>query len=120
MKVVLKYPVSTGLENRTVVARVGDLVDDIHPAQRTRAVVDQQKQQSMIGFLAEGATGIVKSSLRIGVATKRTIEKRRAVCDSCAFRDGGACTKCGCNIKSKTSLSAKFCPEGFWGVEQPS
>ena len=42
--------------------------------------------------------------------------ERRNICDSCEFKSRvmGVCKKCGCVIKSKTTLKASHCPIGKW------
>lgn len=119
IEVTLTYPKSTGLDKRTAIANVGVVSSGVHPADRVKSVVDRQKQQSLGGRITEGAVGISKSILQIGIARKSTIESRRAKCDACDFQSdsGKYCKSCGCNIFHKTRLSEKSCPQGFWGIE---
>jgi len=51
-------------------------------------------------------------------ASQDIIDLRRSICDTCPFKYskwlGSACGKCGCNIKSKTTLITESCPIHKW------
>lgn len=51
------------------------------------------------------------------LAATEVIEFRRNICNSCEYKSKrivGICTKCGCFIVSKTSISSSTCPENKW------
>jgi hypothetical protein len=113
MKVQLKYITFEGEIVRTVKTSVQPLGD-------TRA--DEQAKLTEISTfgskmkkLLEGATGITKSVVGIGIACENVIEARRAACDICSIRDGEKCGSCGCYLEHKTRLAVSECPEGYWG-----
>ena len=44
-----------------------------------------------------------------------TYQRRLATCKSCDFLyNENRCSKCGCYIKAKCSLTTEECPEGYW------
>ena len=53
-------------------------------------------------------------SLESDLASQQTVNKRTEVCESCPFRVGDTCGKCGCYYKFRANLSTKRCPAGYW------
>lgn len=57
------------------------------------------------------------------LASEGEVERRHAICQSCEFFDGKACSKCGCPVVrerqyiSKLSWAEQSCPVGKWGPE---
>lgn len=43
-----------------------------------------------------------------------TIDKRMRICSTCPFNRRGRCTKCGCYLHLKRTLTTEGCPMGFW------
>lgn len=59
---------------------------------------------SIAEFVADGATMVDKDEY----------SQRLTICDSCEFRKGNRCRRCGCNLKLKAAGRAFQCPEGKW------
>lgn len=53
--------------------------------------------------------------------TDEQVAARHAICSTCEYFDGKACTKCGCPVSrerayiSKLSWAGESCPVGKWG-----
>jgi hypothetical protein len=53
--------------------------------------------------------------------TDEQVAARHAICATCEYFDGKACTKCGCAVSrerayiSKLSWAGESCPVGKWG-----
>jgi hypothetical protein len=43
------------------------------------------------------------------------VEERMKICNSCEFYVGSRCSKCGCQMRVKTTLATSSCPIGNWG-----
>jgi topoisomerase IA-like protein len=46
--------------------------------------------------------------------TEEEKHSRLAVCETCEFREGKRCGKCGCYLEKKASWSSESCPENKW------
>ena len=61
-----------------------------------------------------------KHALKTGElrADPLVVSTRRSICATCPFKQrkllGEVCTKCGCNIKRKTTTPTEECPLGKW------
>jgi hypothetical protein len=40
--------------------------------------------------------------------------ERMLICDTCEWRSGGRCMKCGCSIDKKAGWASSDCPIGKW------
>lgn len=84
---------------------------------------------SLCGKVVEGAVGLTKAALGIGLASPQTIKERRDKCRACEHATRSAkpqhaaaggltslsrCQLCGCVIVAKTRLAEKRCPDGRW------
>jgi len=47
-------------------------------------------------------------------ATRELKRKRLEVCNTCEFKRGSTCGKCGCILVLKTRIKTETCPEGKW------
>jgi hypothetical protein len=85
--------------------------------------------RSVLGRVAAGGGGLLKSTLRIGVAPEEVIRARRDLCRDCpsATRNSdekfsmqrglttfSVCRECGCYIAAKTRLNSESCPLKLW------
>jgi hypothetical protein len=43
-------------------------------------------------------------------------QERLSLCKVCEFYVGARCSKCGCQMKVKTTLATSSCPIGKWGA----
>lgn len=74
--------------------------------------------QQAANFTASAARHVA-SGLRH--ATDEEVERRYAICQTCEFLRGGACTKCGCGVSRQRKFLSKLhwanerCPIGKWG-----
>lgn len=48
------------------------------------------------------------------LVSKEQYQERLTICNTCPFREGKKCTKCGCAIHLKAKGKAFNCPEGKW------
>ena len=86
-------------------------------------------QQTLIQTIGSGIKGITKVALRIDIAEKVIIDKRRNECRQCEYAtrntdpkyvkfngltSSSICKLCKCNIKMKTQLKTERCPENKW------
>lgn len=53
-------------------------------------------------------------SLEINLVKEEEWRKRQLICESCPYRHGHTCSKCGCFYKFRTALSIKQCPMNYW------
>lgn len=90
-------------------------VNDIHSGQSKDGPSLLQKAASFAASAAKHvACGMPK-------ATQEQIDARFAVCQTCEFFDGHACTKCGCPIVREQAFISKLawanekCPVDKWG-----
>ena len=82
-----------------------------------------------IKTITHGAIGLAKVALRIDIADKELIEKRRDICRWCVFAtknkdpkyditngltNRSFCQKCKCLIVAKTQINNEKCPEKMW------
>lgn len=95
--------------------QMGDLVDII-------GYLSNQKP-TLIKKLSNAKSAAVrtyKQAIKTGevYASPEAIKARRSTCNSCPFNKTklfiSVCEKCGCNIKSKTSLITEVCPLDKW------
>lgn len=52
-------------------------------------------------------------------ASNEEVERRKAICDGCQYRQGSSCSVCGCNLILKRSLKVFECPMGLWEIKKP-
>lgn len=59
---------------------------------------------------------LIEEQLRmeIDLASQQIAKKRTEICETCPFRVGDTCGKCGCYYKFRANLSNKTCPSGYW------
>lgn len=48
------------------------------------------------------------------LSPKEVSEKRLSICNECEFYSGARCSKCGCQMRVKTTLATSSCPIGKW------
>lgn len=85
--------------------------------------------KNIIQTVAHGTIGLTKVALRIGIADKETIQKRRDCCRWCEYAtknnnskydeyngltSRSMCQKCHCLISAKTQLLKERCPQFLW------
>ena len=49
------------------------------------------------------------------ILPQEVAQERLAICKSCEFYVGERCSKCGCQMRVKTTLATSACPIGKWG-----
>lgn len=64
--------------------------------------------------VVKGASGLIRSTLNIGIAADEVVAERRRSCESCDRWDHGRCGECGCYTHAKTRLRSESCPLGRW------
>ena len=102
-----------------IVSEDGDTitVDETHPAYpRAKPGLAQKAANFASSAAKHVAAGMPQCS-------DEERERRFAICQSCEFYDGKACTKCGCPVVrekrfvSKLAWADSECPVGKWGKE---
>jgi len=59
--------------------------------------------------------GIKWVSSGMQMAKSEVAEQRLSICKTCEFFVGSRCSKCGCQMRVKTTLATSSCPVGKWG-----
>ncbi len=121
MKQVVKltYRKEAKLEPREIEAIVGELVGGIHGNDKIKELVDEVHGPTLFERVKNGVKGVAKSVAGVGLASDAVIDDRRSICETCQYRKGGACGKCGCSIFHKTRLASEQCPMSYWGQSTP-
>lgn len=52
--------------------------------------------------------------LETNLASFEIVAERIAICQTCPFRLGETCGKCGCYYRFRANLAIKECPVGRW------
>ena len=97
-------------------AEVSDSIRGVDPPTKIRELSEKNIPKETKNKLIRGATGLVKSILGIGLSTQEVITNRKIICDSCEFKEGSKCGKCGCWLAHKTRVAEESCPMGYWNV----
>ena len=113
MKITLHYLDVLQREGETVEALVGDVRRANENADRIKEIEDN-RQKSLVKTALDGAIGVTKSVLGVGIACEEVIASRRDACETCSYRKGKRCGKCGCVIRHKTRVAGESCPMGYW------
>lgn len=91
------------------------------PTEATRREVPQMPSmpQMAMNLVKDGARWI-QGGMKL-VADEVAAE-RLNICNSCEFYVGSRCSKCGCQMRVKTTLTTSSCPIGKWGpaIEIPA
>lgn len=53
-------------------------------------------------------------SLELNLVVSEERVRRVTICETCPFRTGHTCGKCGCFYKFRANLAYKDCPVGYW------
>jgi hypothetical protein len=104
-----------------IVSEEGDTitVDETHPAY-PKAPEKPSLAQRAVNFATAAASHVAAGA---PAASSEEVSRRFAICQTCEFYDGKACTKCGCPVVrekqyiSKLSWADQSCPVGKWGPE---
>tara|TARA_R110002012_G_scaffold79909_2_gene202922 strand:+ start:945 stop:1403 length:459 start_codon:yes stop_codon:yes gene_type:complete len=78
------------------------------------------RKANLLGRLAKGVPGLLKSELGIDRAGPSLMAERRSICLDCPsdYYDFGVCNEerggCGCFLASKITIKGEACPEGHW------
>lgn len=49
------------------------------------------------------------------MASSEVVAQRLSLCKACEFYIGERCSRCGCQMRVKTTLATSSCPVGKWG-----
>jgi hypothetical protein len=76
--------------------------------------------QPQMPSIPQMAMSLVKDGARWIKGGMRLVEdevaaERLNICNSCEFYVGSRCSKCGCQMRVKTTLATSSCPIGKWG-----
>ncbi len=77
-------------------------------------------KRSLLGRLAKGVPGLLKSELGIDQAEPALVDKRKSICLNCpeGIYNFGVCDEerggCGCFLASKVTIEGESCPKGHW------
>ena len=55
-------------------------------------------------------------SLEVNLVSAEILAERLTTCESCPFRSGHTCGKCGCFYEFRANLANKNCPAHFWAL----
>jgi hypothetical protein len=85
----------------------------------TEPAETSQPETSQPPSLIQRAVNFAQSTVRhvaagLPQASEEERRRRMALCMACEFRVNGACSKCGCVLKAKTSWALETCPAGKW------
>jgi len=79
--------------------------------------------KNILNTAANGAIGLGRVALRLGIATTNVIKNRRDKCRLCenstknpkmGLTNFSYCKICKCNIMAKSQLLNEKCPNAFW------
>jgi hypothetical protein len=105
-----QLPLHLEIDNRQI-TDLKDIVAYLQDDPTTTHKLQNARKAAANAFEQLKKTGNIKVS-------KQQIEVRRDICNNCPFKVrkwlGDTCSKCGCNIKSKTLLLSEVCPLGKW------
>tara|TARA_R110002020_G_scaffold189140_1_gene388039 strand:- start:683 stop:970 length:288 start_codon:yes stop_codon:yes gene_type:complete len=61
---------------------------------------------------AKAVGAYVKDGMRN--VSEEEFAERMSICDTCEWRSGGRCMKCGCFVDKKAGWASADCPIGKW------
>ena len=83
--------------------------------------------QPQMPSIPQMAMNLVKDGARwiqggMKLVADEVAAERLNICNSCEFYVGSRCSKCGCQMRVKTTLTTSSCPIGKWGpaIEIPA
>jgi hypothetical protein len=94
------------------------LAEQITPRIDTSSLDTKEQQQnapnmmSMGWSFAKAVGSYVKSGMKN--LNEENYAERMLICDTCEWRSGGRCMKCGCFIDKKAGWASADCPIGKW------
>lgn len=76
--------------------------------------------QPQMPSIPQMAMNLVKDGARwiqggMRLVADEVAAERLNTCNSCEFYVGSRCSKCGCQMRVKTTLTTSSCPIGKWG-----
>jgi hypothetical protein len=88
----------------------------LHPPQEM-----QKPQIQQMPSIPQMAMNLVKDGAKwihggMKFASEGVAQQRIDICNKCEFYVGSRCSKCGCQMRVKTTLATSSCPIGKWGA----
>lgn len=81
------------------------------PSERTPSEMPSIPQMAQ-NLAKEGIKWILSG---MEMASSEVAAQRLSLCKACEFYAGERCSRCGCQMKVKTTLATSSCPVGKWG-----
>lgn len=80
----------------------------------------QIQEDSQMPTLQNMAKNLIQDGVKwvsagMQMAKSEVAEQRLSICKTCEFFAGSRCSKCGCQMRVKTTLATSSCPIGKWG-----